>query len=134
MQFSKRTGIPTDKPGEQLIEFPLAISDNTGNPLKGQKSYTTRSLESRYKEANPQVFVSTLPLADYARFLMTRYILTQFNKGSNVVHVIFDNPGRLQNTPKYFKHVRWDTTAKVVEKHCCDEMLPNTKVPNVWTD
>lgn len=43
MQFSKRTGKPIEIPGEQLIEFPLAISDNAGQPLKGQKSYASRS-------------------------------------------------------------------------------------------
>ena len=35
MQFSRRIGTLIDKPGEQLIELPLAISDN-----EGQKSYT----------------------------------------------------------------------------------------------
>ncbi len=158
MRFSRRTGGPIDKPGEQLIEFPVAISDNTGNPLKGQKSYATRSLVSRYKEAAPHVLVSTLPwrpecavfegmflinttplgshktLADYARFLMTRYVLTQFNKGSDEVHVIFNNLGRLQNTPKYFEQVRRDTTAKVVGNHCCDEILPTAKVPKRWRE
>ncbi len=158
MQFSRRTGRPIDNPGEQLIQFPLAISDNSGNPLKGQKSYTTRSLESRYKDANPQVFVPMLPwrpqcsvlegmflinttplgshktLSDYAKFLMTRHILTQFKKGSEEVHVVFDNPGRLQNTPKYFEQARRDTTAKVVEDHCCDDMLPTTKVPKRWRE
>ena len=103
MQFSRRMGRPIEKPGEQLIELPLAISDNAGDPLKGQKSYTTRSLESRYKMANPQVFITNLPwrpersmlegmflintapmgshktLSDYANFLMTRFVLSQFN-------------------------------------------------------
>ncbi len=158
MQFSRRTGRPIDTPGEQLIEFPLAISENTGNPLKGQKSYTTRSLESRYKEADPRVLVNSLPwrpecsvlegmflinttplgshktLADYARFLITRFVVTQFSKGSDEVHVIFDNPGRLQNTPKYFEHERRDGTAKLTEDHCCDVMLPTTKVPKRWRE
>jgi len=31
MLFSKRTGRPIEKPGEQLIELPLAISDNDGS-------------------------------------------------------------------------------------------------------
>ena len=41
MQFSQRTGRSVEKRGEQVIELPLAITDNTGKPLKGQKSYTT---------------------------------------------------------------------------------------------
>ena len=158
IQFSKRTGKPIETTGEQLVEYPLAIADNTGHPLKGQKSYTTRSLETRYKAAHPQVFVNSLPwmpqcsvlegmflintvplgthktLADYARFLMTRYIMTQFNKGSHEVHVIFDNPGRLPNTPKSFEHARRDKTAKVGDNHHCDEMISTTAIPKRWRE
>jgi len=47
--FSQRVDAPINKPGEQLLELPLAISDNAGNPLKGQKSYTTKSLGSQYQ-------------------------------------------------------------------------------------
>ena len=43
MQFSQRTQWPFEKHREQLTELPQAISDNTGNPLKGQRSYTTQS-------------------------------------------------------------------------------------------
>lgn len=32
MKFSQRTGKPIDRPGKQLIELPLALCDNTGNP------------------------------------------------------------------------------------------------------
>ena len=45
LQFSRRTGKPVNRPGEQLIDLPLAIADNDGNPLKGNKSYTTQFLE-----------------------------------------------------------------------------------------
>ena len=153
MLFSKRTGRPIDKPGEQLIELPLAISDNDGKPLKGQKSYSTKTLESRYKATSPPVFTTELPwrpqcsivegmflinttplgshrtLADYARFLMRRYIIAEFNRGSEEVHLIFDNPGRLQNTPKYFEHVRRDATSKVSANHCCDDLEATTDIP-----
>ena len=97
MQFSRRTGRPVEKPGEQLIELPLALCDCAGNPLKGQKSYTTKYLESRYKHAVPHVFVASIPwrpeccvlegmflintapmggqkiMSDYAKFLFTRF-------------------------------------------------------------
>ena len=153
MLFSKRTGQPIEKPGEQLLELPLAISDNDGKPLKGQKSYTTRILESRYKATSPPVFSMELPwqpqcsllegmflintaplgshrtLADYARFLMRRYVITEFNRGSSEVHIIFDTPGRLLNTPKYFEHVRRDQNAKVATNHYCDDLATTTKIP-----
>ena len=35
MKFSQRTGKPVDRPGEQLIELPLALCDSTGNPIGG---------------------------------------------------------------------------------------------------
>ena len=48
----KKTGRPIDKPGEQMLLYPISC-DHDGKPLKGQKSYTTNSLEAtrRYKTA-----------------------------------------------------------------------------------
>ena len=60
MQFSQRKGRPVERPGEQLIELPLALCDSTGNPIKGQKSYTTHYLQCRYKDATPQVFITNI--------------------------------------------------------------------------
>ena len=53
-------------------------------------------------------------LADYARFLITRFIVPQFTRGSREVYVIFDNPGRLQEIPKQFERRRRDHSATVV--------------------
>ena len=50
---------------------------------------------------------------------MKRYVLTQFWKGCLEVHVIFDNPGQLQNTPKFFKHMRRDVAATLKGDHSC---------------
>ena len=60
IQFLKRTGRPIEKP-EQLLELPLALADSDGNPLNGQKSFTTRSLLSRYKTTSPTVFPHEFP-------------------------------------------------------------------------
>ena len=158
MQFSRRTGRPVERPGEQLIELPLALCDSAGNPIKGQKSYTTHYLESRYKETIPQVFLTSIPwrpeccvlegmfiinttplgshktMSDYAKFLFTRFILTQFKRGCHEVHVIFDNPGRLQNTPKYFEHKRRDQSSIIQTNHCCDTISSTTKIPKRWRE
>ena len=61
MWFSQQTGMPIQQPGEQLIELPLALCGNLGNPIKGQKSYTTQFLQCRYKETSPCVFLTNLP-------------------------------------------------------------------------
>ena len=103
--------MPINCSGEQLIELPLAIADNMGNPIKGQKSYTTKFLEARYKNTTAfstrlsfipecvllegMFLINTTPLgshntmSDYGRFLFSRFILTQFRRGCSEVHVIF---------------------------------------------
>ena len=45
MKFSQRTEQSVERPGEQLIELPLALCDSTENPIKGQKGYTTHYLQ-----------------------------------------------------------------------------------------
>ena len=35
IKWSVQTGEPIEKPGEQLLEFPLALSDHNGVPFKG---------------------------------------------------------------------------------------------------
>ena len=110
--------------------------------IKGAKKLLHKS-ETRYKESSPPVILNGLPqgwkpecsilegmfiinttplgthrtLADYAQFLIRRFILPQFSKGSKEVHVIFDNPGRLQQTPKYFERLRRDAIAPVATGH-----------------
>ena len=153
-----KTGQPVERPCEQLIELPLAISDSEGNPLKGQKSYTTHFLETRYKNTEPKVFLSAVPCApecclvegmfvinttplgshktmvDYAKFLLIRFIEAQFRCGCYEVHVIFDNPDRLQNTPKYFEHLRRDKLASIQTNHCCDTITGTSKIPKKWRE
>ena len=43
-------GCSSQHVGQQYSEFPLAISDPHGNLHKGQKSYTTKWPEGRYKD------------------------------------------------------------------------------------
>ena len=147
LKWCKQTKKPVETLAEQYIPLPLAIASSDGSPLKGQKSYSTKAIETRYKESSPAVILNGLPqgwkpecsiidgmfiinttplgthrtLADYAQFLIRRFILPQFSKGSKEVHVIFDNPGRLQQTPKYFERLRRDAIAPVATGHTCDE-------------
>ena len=126
-----------DRHHKQLLQYPLSLSDTEGNPLTGQKSYFTKCLETRYQKAVPPIITPCLPngwkpqcsllegmfiintsplyqhktLGDYSSFLLKRFILPQFHKGSQEVHVIFDKPGHLQNTPKYFEQKRRDASS-----------------------
>ncbi len=80
------------------------------------------------------VIINTAPLGihktlkDYAKFLMKRYIITYLRQGYKEVHVIFDNPGRLGNTPKCFEQARRDESAIVSTNHYCDDINNNTAV------
>ena len=65
---------------------------------------------------------------------MWRFILPQFTKGSKEVHVIFDNPGRLQLTPKYFERLRRDAIAPVATGHTCDEFHSHRIIPSKWRE
>ena len=160
IKWSLRTGVPVDKAGEQLITLPLAISDHQGNPNKGQKSYMTKALANRYKNSpqpmilseypqgwQPQCLLSegmfminTSPLGnhttygDYAMFLMQRHIISHFSRGCLEVHVIFDNPGQLKNTPKYFEQKRRDDTATVAAGYTCEDLNEKTKLPTKWRE
>ena len=73
-------------------------------------------------------------MADYAKFLFTRFILMPFKKVCDEVHIIFDNPGRLKNTPKYFERQRREISAIVQVNHCCDAITSTTKIPSKWRE
>ena len=128
LKWYQQTGKPVEKLAEQYIPFPLAISDNKGNPTENQKSFTTKVFETRYTDSPYPVIMNTIPsnltpqcvvlegmflintsplgthttFGDYAFFLMRHFILSQFNNRCREVHILLDNPGRLQ-LPKTFE-------------------------------
>ncbi len=69
-------------------------------------------------------------LADYASFLFRRHAVSQFSRGTKEVHIVFDNHGRLANTPKYFTQKRCDATIKVPLEHYCDDLQGDIKIPH----
>ena len=85
--------------------------------------------------------INTHPLAHhtklsaYGDFLLKRFVFPHFGRGSKEVHVIFDNPGRLQNTPKFFEQKRRDEIATISASHMCMEMTEETKLtPRKWRE
>ncbi len=160
LKWSQQTGTPVERISEQYIPLPLALATNDGNPRKGQKSYATKAIETRYKKSSPPVILNSLPtawvpdccllegmfmlnttplgthrtFADYSQFLMKLFILPQFGKGASQVHVIFDNPGRLEQTRKYFERKRRDATAPIATGHTCDEFHGSLSIPSKWRD
>ena len=55
-------------------------------------------------------------------------------RGCDEVHLIFDNPTMLQNTPKYFVHERRDKSTTIHSDHCCDTITSKTKIPKRWRE
>ena len=111
--WSKISKQPVPSVADQYISLPLAISDHNGLPRKGQKSYTTTTLETRYTCSNPTIFLNSLPpgwqpdccilegmfmintsptgshktFESYGNFLVRRFITPQWVKGATEVHV-----------------------------------------------
>ena len=107
LKWCKQTKKPLETLAEQYIPLPLLLLAVTKVHLKGQKSYSTKAFETRYKESSSPVILNGLPqgwkpecsiidwmfiinttplgthrtLADYVQFLIRRFILPQFSKG-----------------------------------------------------
>ena len=143
------------KIAEQYVPIPLALAESSGIPIKGRKSTTTKSLKTNYKDATPQVLLNTMPdmwvaecvigegmfmltttplgshrtFADYASFLCKRFLTPHLAKGATEIH-LFDNPGRLAETPKHFKCQQWDSSVRVIVGHFCDEITESRIIPS----
>lgn len=151
--FANKTGRMPDVIGEQYIGQYVT---NT-MPMKGQKSTITKFYESRYKESNlithtlnsewvpdsviieGMCTINTKPLSshktmeNYGAFLIRRFILPHFLRGSTEVHVLFDNPGQLVENPKVFEQTRWDSACTSLE-HSCWNFFEEAEVPTKWND
>ena len=155
--FANKTGRVPDVIGEQYIEQPRAICDEYSLPIKGQKSSVTKFYESRYKESNlitnkmnsewvpdsviieGMFIINTKPLtshktmASYGSFLIRRFILPHYLRGSTQVHVLFDNPGQLEENPKAFEQARRDSAGTSLN-HTCWILFDEAEVPTKWND
>ena len=158
--WSKASQKPVTSVSEQFIPLPLALCNNEGLPLKGQKSFATTIFEKRYEKAIPQVVLNALPsgwipeycilegmfmintspigthktICDYGDFLFVRFIVPQWLRGSKEVHIIFENPGRIPESPKQFERTRRDDCATVISNHVCSEITNTSQIPSKWRD
>lgn len=135
--------------------LPKALVEKNGLPFKGNKSSTTKYLANRYKDSpiissnlpwfptsvilEGMLMVQTAPLPtneyihEYAKMLFIRYVKTHYSSATEV-HVIFDNPGGLPETPKEIEQSRRDiATNSMAEQHqCMDAIDSTTKLPSNW--
>ena len=141
---------------EQYSELPRALSDEDGNPHKGNKSAWTDKLASRFLTADPPVFTSTLPITpqvaiidamfiintrplrqtktflEYAHFLYNQFVLKHYKSGILEVHLIFDKVNRQLFNPKQFEHGKRYSKNNTDHQH--RSFSPESDVPNKWQE
>ena len=87
LKWYQQTGKTIERLAEQYIPFPLAISDNKGNPIKGQKSFTTKVFETRYKDSPYPVTLGYRDCikrnGDKTQMQSTCYIVTSCHRNDN---------------------------------------------------
>ena len=141
---------------EQYSELPRALCDEDGNPHKGNKSTWTDKLASRYQQADPPVFTTTLPIpaqvviidamfaintrplrqtktfSDYACFLFEQFVTQHFKAGVLEVHLVFDKVRRQPFNPKQYEHKKRYSHNNNDHQHC--SFNPITGIPNNWQE
>ena len=128
--------------------------DANGLPYKASKSNTTTYLQKRCNSV--PVIVGTLPpswipdtavlegmfmiqtpplpimeqMQDYVKLLLTKYVKPHLVAGAKEVHIVFDNPGSLSETPKELEHVRRDKDNEAA--HQCLSFKSSLPIPDKW--
>lgn len=150
---ANKTGTNPDVIGQQYIEFPRALCTTDGLPVKGQKSIITHFYQARYKDVGlithtfptnwiadsvileGMFLINTKPLhchkimGDYGNFLMSRFIVPHLKKGSQEIHLLFDDSGRQSENPKVFEQSRRDTSPN---DHTCFVFFDDAEIPVKW--
>ena len=72
-------------------------------------------------------------MQDYVKLLLARFVRPHFAAGVKEVHVVFDCPGSLTETPKELEQRRRD---KAVESaiHHCTAFSGDLMLPTKWRD
>lgn len=137
-----------------ISAMPRALMDSNGLPYKAPKHNTTEFLQKRYHSQKmldqslpPQwvpdsvilegmFMIQTTPLPsmgtlqDYARFLLNQYVRPHLRLGVKEVHVIFDSPGSMKETPKEIEQRRRDSSEK--GSHECTPIASTSAPPSNW--
>ena len=53
---------------------------------------------------NTSPLITHCTMKDYAKFLVRRFAVPHFAKGSKEVHIVFDSPEQNHRTPKSFEY------------------------------
>jgi len=132
---ANKSGSNSDVVGQQHIEYPRALCTIDGLPVKDKKSIATTFYKARYKDESlithtfpndwiagsvmleGMFLINTKPhhchqiMKDCGNFRMRQFIVPLYlKKGSQEVHVLFDDPGRQVENPKQFEQSQRDTS------------------------
>lgn len=159
LEFISKTG--TQLPAfRQCIELPRAIATSDGKPVHGTKSNATKVYEKRYEEAHPPIITTSLPpdwnpdtiimegmflinitpwsghqnIGEYADFLLRQHVLMHYRNGVSEVHLLFDDPGSVTQSPKYFERLHRDQANPISDDHCCTVFTPDIVIPPKWRE
>ena len=145
-----------------ISQVPRALVDGKGFPQKASKASTTGFYEKRYAKlpvilnSFPPLWVphsvilegmfmiQTTPLPtvsnmnDYVILLINQFVKPHIKAGVQEVHVqevhvVFDTPGSMKETPKELEQKRRDESVQTTKvDHICGHIDNNTTVPTNW--
>jgi len=72
-------------------------------------------------------------MQDYVKLLLARFVRPQFAAGVKEVHVVFDCPGSLAETPKELEQRRRDKAVESANHHCT-AFSGDLMLPTKWCD
>ena len=72
-------------------------------------------------------------MKEYVKLLLFRFVRPHFSAGVKEVHVVFDNPGSQEETPKELEKARRDKAAEIqMSTHHCMSFCSELLVPDKW--
>ena len=140
-----------------ISPLPRALIGEDLFPYKSNKSSATEYLRKRYSQLplvieypphhwtphtailEGMFMIQTSPvpttscMREYAQLLLAQYIRPHFRAGVQEVHVVFDSPGSMAETPKELEQKRRDSIVdEQTGSHSCIEIISTTPVPTKW--
>ena len=139
-----------------ISSLPRALIGKDGLPYKASKSTTTEFLRKRYSTL--PIIIQSLPhqwipntvilegmfliqtspiptmncMQEYTHLLLNQCVRPHFRAGVQEVHVIFDSPGSMRETPKELEQRRRDSSVEHCENHERVHLSSTTEIPSKW--
>ena len=76
---------------------------------------------------------TTSTFNEYAEFITKRYLMPHLKANTSEVHVLFDDPDQMPESPKQLERKRRDES-HTVQQHQCNNISDTVNVPSSWHD